>query len=339
MFFQLDFLRRLLAILVIIGSFALSFVFLDYHQFRHANLIKSNETVNFEIRSGDSINSIANQFAEKNWIRHPVYLKVFARLNHLSDIKVGHYAITPDMNVQSVLQMFVDNAVTLQKVTFIEGWTFKQMRQQISALEDIRHTLKDVSDEQIMQMLNMADQHPEGWFLPETYSYASGTRDLDLMQHALQAMQSTLEELWQKRQENLPLASPYEALILASIVEKETGAAEERPLIAGVFMTRLRKKMKLQTDPTVIYGMGERYKGNIKREHLREATAYNTYVIPGLPPTPISLPGRAAIEAVTQPDEQGYIYFVARGDGSGTHYFSRTLDEHNKAVRKYQLKK
>jgi UPF0755 protein len=190
-----------------------------------------------------------------------------------------------------------------------------------------------------MEKLGNKDLHPEGQFLPDTYSFSKNTTDLEFLQQAHLALNETLQTAWASRDENLPLNNPYEALTLASIVEKETGAAHERPLIAGVFISRLRKNMKLQTDPTVIYGMGARYKGNIKRKHLREDTPYNTYVHKGLTPTPISMPGAAAIEAVMHPKEEGYIYFVAKHDGSGEHYFSKTLKEHNKAVRKYQLKK
>ena len=190
-----------------------------------------------------------------------------------------------------------------------------------------------------MEKIGSKGLHPEGQFLPDTYSFSRQTTDLQYLQQAHQALQNILATAWENRDENLPIKTPYEALTLASIVEKETGAAHERPLIAGVFMTRLRKNMKLQTDPTVIYGMGSRYQGNIKRKHLREDTPYNTYVHKGITPTPISMPGAAAIEAVMHPKEEGYLYFVAKADGSGEHYFSKTLKEHNQAVRKYQLKK
>ena len=188
-----------------------------------------------------------------------------------------------------------------------------------------------------MEKLGKPELHPEGQFLPDTYAFARGTLDINILSRAHQALNEALLENWSKRSEKLPLQSPYEALILASIIEKETGKAQERPLIAGVFTKRLKKGMKLQTDPTVIYGMGDNYKGNIRKKDLREDTPYNTYVHKGLTPTPISLAGKAAIHAATHPDEQGYLYFVAKGDGS--HYFSKTLKEHNAAVRKYQLKK
>jgi UPF0755 protein len=188
-----------------------------------------------------------------------------------------------------------------------------------------------------MERLGYPGEHPEGYFYPDTYHFQGGTTDVVFLEHAYQRLQSVLEHQWEKRNKNLPLQSPYEALILASIVEKETGKAEERPMIAGVFIRRLAKGMKLQTDPTVIYGMGVSFKGNISRRDLVTDTPYNTYVHAGLPPTPICMPGEAAINAVLHPADGKALYFVAKGDGS--HYFSATLEEHNIAVRRFQLNK
>jgi len=219
----------------------------------------------------------------------------------------------------------------------VEGWNFKQMRVAIAGQQALEQTLVELSDQEIMQRLGYADEHPEGRFLPDTYHFPKGTTDLAFLKRAYQAMQGLLDAEWEQRDPGLPLNSPYEALILASIVEKETGLASERPEIAGVFVRRLKKGMKLQTDPTIIYGMGESYKGNIRRRDLKQDTPYNTYLHKGLTPTPISMPGADALHAVLHPKEGKSLYFVAKGEGS--HQFSKTLVEHNRAVRKYQLKR
>mgnify|MGYP000931841588 CR=1 FL=1 len=333
----MDKLRILLAIVIILGSFATAALFTDYYRFSKLPLTAIAENTSLTITQGESISSLANTFYQRGWIRHPFYLKVFARQHQLTAIKAGHYELSPQMTVAQILNRFVDADVKMQQATIIEGWSFRQMRALIASLDDVEQTLVAATDAEIMALLGAEGLHPEGQFLPDTYRYAPGSEDIALYRAAYQAMQQTLADAWQQRQQQLPIKTPYEALTLASIVEKETGAAHERALIAGVFISRLRKNMKLQTDPTVIYGMGERFKGNIKRKHLREDTPYNTYVHKGLTPTPISLPGQAAITAALNPDEQGYLYFVAKGDG--THYFSKTLKEHNQAVRKYQLKK
>jgi UPF0755 protein len=221
--------------------------------------------------------------------------------------------------------------------TLVEGWTFQQVLEAVREQEALQGTFENLTAEAIMERLGHPGEHPEGRFLADTYHFPRGTTDLALLQRAYGAMQEFLQQEWDRRAADLPFKTPYEALILASIVEKETAVAEERPQIAGVFIRRLRKGMKLQTDPTVIYGMGERFDGNIRRRDLSENTPYNTYVHRGLTPTPISMPGRDAIRAVLHPADGKSLYFVAKGDGS--HYFSATLQEHNKAVRKYQLKR
>jgi UPF0755 protein len=332
-----DWFNRLLGMLVIIASFVLAWFLMDYHDFTRSHLKLPDRTVTYQLKPGSSINSIARQFKQNGWISNSTYLKICARLNHISAIKAGEYEFDDSMTPLQLLEKMSRGEVLLHQVTFIEGWTFKQMLQALQQNAVLDKTLEGKTQAEIMQLLGEADMHPEGLFLPDTYAFSRGMSDLQILQAARQAMRTRLEQAWLKRAENLPLKSPYEALILASIVEKETGLASERPLIAGVFTSRLRKGMKLQTDPTVIYGMGDAYKGNIRRKDLLKDTAYNTYVHTGLTPTPISMPGHDAIDAVLHPDVQGYLYFVAKGDGS--HYFSRTLEEHNKAVRKFQLKK
>ncbi|MBT8440347.1 MAG: endolytic transglycosylase MltG [Gammaproteobacteria bacterium] len=336
--FTHDWPGELLGIGTILASFVCAWLMMDYHDFTLSPLKLDQEQTFYEVKKGATIHSLATDFENKGWIKNRNYLKVFTRLNELGSIKAGEYAISRDMTAIEALKLFVKGQVILHQLTFIEGWTFKQMLQAIEKHDKIKQTLAGLSGDEIMTKLGKPGLHPEGQFLPDTYKFGNGITDLELLVNAHDALEKTLDDAWNNRAENLPLNTPYEALTLASIVEKETGVGHERPLIAGVFTTRLRKNMKLQTDPTVIYGMGDRYKGNIKRKHLREDTPYNTYVHKGLTPTPISMPGSAAINAVMHPKEEGYIYFVAKADGSGSHYFSKTLKEHNNAVRKYQLK-
>ncbi len=334
-----DLFSELMGISVIIVSFICAWTLMGYHKFQTSTISFEEDELVYEIRTGDSIHSIADDFVKRGWLPHAYYLKAYAKLNETGSIKVGEYKLENNSTVLELINQFIEGKVVLHQFTIIEGWTFLQVREALSKNAVLAQTIKDLPDESIMEKLGNKDLHPEGQFLPDTYSFSKNTTDLEFLQQAHLALNETLQTAWASRDENLPLNNPYEALTLASIVEKETGAAHERPLIAGVFISRLRKNMKLQTDPTVIYGMGARYKGNIKRKHLREDTPYNTYVHKGLTPTPISMPGAAAIEAVMHPKEEGYIYFVAKHDGSGEHYFSKTLKEHNKAVRKYQLKK
>lgn len=250
-------------------------------------------------------------------------------------IKAGHYRITPGQTPLEILRQFIEGRVVLEQIRVIEGWRFAQMRTLIESHPEIIATLAGRSDAEIMQELEHPDLLPEGRFAPDTYSFAPGTTDLTLYRMAFQAQQRQLQDAWEQRQPDLPLATPDEALTLASIVEKETGLASERARIAGVFINRLRRDMLLQTDPTVIYGLGDRYDGNIRRRDLTTDTPYNTYTRKGLPPGPISLPGRDAIIATLNPEQTDSIFFVAAGDGSGAHYFSTTLAEHNRAVQRY----
>ena len=241
------------------------------------------------------------------------------------------------MNVAQLLNKWSSGDVVQHRVTLVEGWNFRQVRAALAQHAVLQHTLGEVSDSELMRQLDQANVHPEGQFFPDTYNFVRGQSDFDILRQANQRLQKVLAEEWAQRAEDLPYRSPYEALIMASIIEKETGVAHERDEIAGVFMRRLAIGMLLQTDPTVIYGMGERYTGKITRADLRRPSAYNTYVISGLPPTPIAMVGREAIYAALHPKPGKSLYFVARGDGS--HVFSNSLAEHNKAVREYQLKR
>ncbi|KAF0802164.1 hypothetical protein A6D6_04127 [Alcanivorax xiamenensis] len=248
---------------------------------------------------------------------------------------VGEYQLFPGDSLLTLLERIDRGEVMQRSVTLVEGWTFRQFRTRLAELEGLTVTLDGVDDEEVMARLGMPDTHPEGWFAPDTYFYTAGTSDVELLRRALERQRKILDEAWLGRDDKLPYDDPYQALIMASIVERETGVPKERGQIAGVFVNRLRLGMRLQTDPTVIYGMGERYAGRIGRADLRESTPYNTYVITGLPPTPIAMPGRDAIFAAVHPQQTKALYFVARGDGS--HTFSNTLAEHRRAVRQYQL--
>jgi UPF0755 protein len=250
-------------------------------------------------------------------------------------IQVGEYALEPGMTPRTLLQNMRDGRVISYRFTLVEGWNIRELRAALSRAEPLVGTIGELDDAALMAELGQPGVHPEGRFLPETYVYTRGDSDLDVLRRANAALERELAQAWEARAADVPLRSPEEALILASIIEKETGIVEERPEIAGVFSRRLKLGMRLQTDPTVIYGMGSAYAGNIRRVDLLTDTPYNTYTREGLPPTPIAMPGRAAIRAATNPLPGETLYFVAVGDGSGRHVFSRTYAEHQVAVREY----
>jgi len=298
-------------------------------------VVKDNVVI-LEIVKGESFNQISKKMRQQLAFQ-PLWFKVIAyQKKQINQLKAGEYRLLPGMTLPDILDVFVAGKSLQYSITFPEGWTFKQIRQRIDNNTRLRHTLKDIDESAILQKLGSRYTHAEGMFLPETYFFEKNSSDLELLKRAYDRMQQVLKQEWQNKQAGLPLKTPYEALILASIVEKETAVPSERAIIAGVFIRRLQKDMLLQTDPTVIYGMGEHYKGNIRRKDLKTPTAYNTYVIKGLPPTPIAMPGRDAIHAVLHPATGKSLYFVAKGDG--THYFSETLRQHVNAVNKYQKK-
>jgi UPF0755 protein len=257
------------------------------------------------------------------------------RLGAAGRIQVGEYALEPGITPRTLLQRMRDGKVVSYRFTIVEGWNIRELRAALARAEPLLQTLADRDDAGLMTALGQPGVHPEGRFLPETYVYTRGDKDLDILRRANAALERELAQAWEARAEDVPLQSAEEALILASIIEKETGIAEERPEIAGVFARRLKLGMRLQTDPTVIYGMGSAYAGNIRRVDLQTDTPYNTYMRDGLPPTPIAMPGRAAIRAATNPLPGDTLYFVAVGDDSGRHVFSRTYAEHQIAVREY----
>jgi UPF0755 protein len=334
--------KRLLSyalVSVVIGVFVTVAVLLgQYQDFRRAPLNIPESGVVYEIAAGTSLKQLAYDLQRRGITGHPHYLVWLGReLDLAHRLQAGEYEISPGTTPESLLRKLAGGEVIQHAITLIEGQTFKEMLAVITANADIVHTLDGVGTEELMTRLGHEGEHPEGRFLPDTYHFPQGTTDLAFLTRAYNAMERHLTEAWAGREEGLPLETPYEALILASIVEKETGVAGERPVIAGVFIRRLQKGMRLQTDPTVIYGLGDRFDGNLRASDLRNDTPYNTYTSDGLPPTPIAMPGAASIHAVLHPDKGDALFFVA--DGSGGHYFSRTLKEHELAVQKFQLGK
>ena len=289
------------------------------------------------IRRGDGLRAVVGRLREAGVHQGRDYQwLLLARLTGAAGhIKAGEYALGPGLSPRTLLQHMRDGRTIQHRFTLVDGWNIRQLRAALAQAEPLRHTAAGLDDAALMEAIGHPGQHPEGRFLPETYLYQRGDSDLDVLRRAHAAMDKALAEAWATRDPALPLKTPDEALALASIVEKETGAADERAKIAGVFVRRLRKGMLLQTDPTVIYGMGAAYDGNIRKRDLLADTPYNTYTRTGLPPTPIAMPGRPALQAATHPAPGDALYFVAVGDGSGRHVFSSSLDAHNAAVAAY----
>jgi len=291
-----------------------------------------------ELPRGSSLHAIGRELESRGWISPATRfaLRVYGRLTGASaGLKAGEYQVEEGMTVRQLLARMQAGQVKLHRLTFVEGWTFARLREAVKEHEALEQTLEDVPDERVMEELGFTERHPEGMFFPTTYRFPRGATDRDLLRVAAGQMRQELARVWSQRQPELPLEDPYEALILASIIERETGRDDERRKVAGVFVRRLEQGMRLQTDPTVIYGLGDDYDGRLRRADLRRDTPYNTYTRHGLPPTPIALPGRASLEAAVDPKPGSALYFVSRGDGS--HHFSDTLDEHNAAVRRYIL--
>ena len=291
--------------------------------------------LDLSIEPGTSPKAIAQAVVDAGAPTSATLLYAWFRLSGQSrQIRAGSYEIAPGTSPQALLNMLVRGEESLRSVTIVEGWNWRQVRQVLAKAEHLKSDSRGLADGALMAQLGRPGVAPEGRFYPDTYAYAKGSSDLAVLQRALKAMDKHLQEAWQARQTSVSLKSPEEALTLASIVEKETGKGADRPLISGVFNNRLRIGMRLQTDPTVIYGLGEAFDGNLKRTHLTTDTPWNTYTRAGLPPTPIAMPGKSALLAAVQPAQTQALYFVAKGDGSS--HFSATLDEHNRAVNRYQ---
>jgi len=297
-----------------------------------------SDSLEFSIVTGSSLRAATRQMAEAGVPVSEVHFNLLARITGKGTrIKAGSYELVQGASPWELLRKITLGDVLLREVLFVEGWRFAQMRAALDAIGEVRHDTRGLSDAQIMARLGApADTLAEGMFFPDTYLFSKGESDLKILGRAHRLMRRKLELAWEERSDGLPYKTPYEALILASIVEKETGDPAERAVISGVFSNRLRIGMRLQTDPTVIYGMGENYKGNIRKSDLERDTPFNTYTRAGLPPHPIAMPGLAALRAAVNPATTDAIYFVARGDGS--HQFSRTLEEHNRAVARFQKK-
>jgi UPF0755 protein len=312
---------------------ALAAAWLIYFSTSFVNLPR--EPYEFTVRSGASLKAIARQLAADGVLNEGETLWILGRLlGKSTSIQAGTYRLDKPLTPVELLDKLARGDVVLIEILFVEGTTMKQWLEQIARHPQVRQTAAGKGEAELRAILGL-DLPLEGWFFPDTYRFTPGVADVDILKRAHGAMKRRLAETWAARAPDLPFKTPYEALILASIVEKETGQATERPIIASVFVNRMRSGMRLQTDPTVIYGMGESFDGNIRKRDLTTDTAWNTYTRDGLPPTPIAMPGMGSLRAVMKPADTKFLYFVGKGDG--THEFSRSLEEHNRAVAKYQL--
>lgn len=326
-------IRALLLLLLLGAVGGAALVTANWHRWTQQPLNYAKEVV-ISVPQGAAADAVGRQLVREGVLEHQRFWWLLVRVSdHDRSLQAGTYRLPAALTPAELLTRLVNGQTLRYRLTVPEGWRFADMRQAMHEHEAIRSVLPQ-NEEAVMEALGLSQQAPEGLFFPDTYVFSAGTSDKRLLQQAHQRMQSVLQTLWQDRAPDLPLASPYEALVLASIVEKETALASERALIAGVFIARLRRGMRLQSDPTVIYGLQDEFDGNLRRRDLRQDTPYNTYTRPGLPPTPIALPGRKAIAAVLHPQATDALYFVATGDGS--HHFSASYAEHRRAVARYQ---
>jgi UPF0755 protein len=325
----------LLLLLIGLGA-ALLAAALEYRAFTQEPLALPEEGLRYTIVPGTPLKRVAQDLEQHGVLARSHYLVWWARWHGLAArVKAGEYDIESGTTAPQLLEQLVAGRVVQHALTLVEGWTFRQVLGAVFAHPALDHRLAGLSDAEIMERIGRTGEHPEGRFLPDTYRFPRGTTDIAFLSRAYEALEHRLQQEWEGRADGLPYKAPYEALILASIGEKETGRAAKHPEVAGVFVRRLRLGMRLQTDPTVIYGLGDGYEGRLRTRHLRADNPYNTYRIAGLPPTPIAMPGGEAIRAVMHPAAGTALYFVSRGDGS--HQFSDTLEEHNRAVTKYIL--
>jgi UPF0755 protein len=319
-----------LGVLVVAGGFAW------FQQYLQEPLRVGEKAYVIDIASGTPLQGAARQLAAEGILRHPQLFAWYGRISgEEGRIKAGEYEIAGGTSPRTLLHQLVEGRVKLHSLTLVEGWSLRDLLRAVHAHPAIRQTLDTAGEAELAAALNLPNEHPEGWFFPDTYHFARGTTDREILLRAHDLMKVRLTEGWEGRARDVAVKTPYEALILASIIEKETALARERPQISGVFSRRLQRGMKLQTDPTVIYGLGDAFDGNLTRRHLQRDTPYNTYTRTGLPPTPIGLPGEGSLLAALHPAPGDALYFVASGAEDGSHTFSATLKEHNAAVRRY----
>jgi UPF0755 protein len=327
---------KLIGLMVLLGVLYGAWVFLDYRSFVNDPIQFGEEGLIYELKEGSTLTHVARDLQSRGFIKNATYLVWLGKFDgNANKIQAGEYRFNNGITPKRLLEQIVNGETLQYSLTIVEGWTFRQLMDAVNSNEYLLHTLSDYDDEQIMEKIGHPGEHPEGRFLPNTYLFPRFTTDVDFLKRSYNAMQKLLEDEWPKRAIDVDLKTPYEALIMASIVEKETALPSERREIAGVFNRRLKKRMRLQTDPTVIYGLGRSFHGNLRRRDLHKDTPYNTYMHSGLPPTPIAMPSKESVLAALNPKPGEELYFVSRGDGS--HQFSSTLEEHNAAVVKYQL--
>jgi len=333
-------IRKILVLLetaLVLAGLALGFAFWQQYQALHQPLEITQEQL-LDVPAGSTPTGVLNRLQTEGVIKDAFWLRLYWRFNLSGQaLHSGEYRMVPGMDVDALFGVWKRKEVVQYSLTLVEGWNFRQVRAALAKQAKLDQTLAGLSDAELMTKIGHPDVFPEGRFFPDTYRYVRGMTDAEVLKQAYARLEEVLDEEWAARAADAPYADPYQALIMASLVEKETGVPQERGQIAGVFVRRLKLGMQLQTDPTVIYGMGERYNGKLTRADLKQATPYNTYVIAGMPPTPISLVGREAIHAALNPVSGDSLYFVAKGDGS--HVFSNDLDAHNAAVREYQIKR
>lgn len=328
-------MRKFLVVLVLLGA-AAGFLGWRWIMGVYTSPGPLTEVARVEVPTGASVRSVINQLGKRGVISDARAVSLYLRVKGLRPkFKAGTYDFPAAASPADAIKMLEQGVVVLEQLTVVEGSTFADFRKALEKHAAVQVTLRGKSDADVMVAIGHPNEFPEGRFFPDTYRFAARTTDVELLKLSYNSMERLLAQSWEQRKADLPIRTPYEALTLASIVEKETALESERAMIAGVFVARLRIGMRLQTDPTVIYGLGAKYDGDIRTKDLSTDTPYNTYTRAGLPPTPIALPGRESVLAAVQPDDTGALYFVATGDGSGAHYFSKTLEEHNQAVRRY----
>lgn len=328
---------KLFLILTLLSAAAAIYVWFYWQEWMQKPLPIPQQGITVTLEKGQTLSHLLNNLSQQKLLDNPKPLRWYAQIQQQTKVHQGEYFLPQGTTPTELLEKLNKGEVILYQITVVEGWTVKQVLAVLATKDKIKSDSKNLSVDEIAKRLGIENGQLEGWIFPDTYTFSRNTSDLDLLQLAHNKMRQRLDEKWQTREENLPYKTSYEALIMASIIEKETGHASERDQIAGVFVRRLQQGIKLQTDPTVIYGMGDAYKGKIRRKDLNTPTPYNTYTITGLPPTPIAIPSLASIEAALHPAPGDALYFVAKGDG--TSEFSATLQEHNAAVRRFQLKR